>query len=66
VPRYIELLAAGGSQPPEELAKIAGLDLTDPGFWDSGLALVEQNLEAAEAAAREAGKLGGNGASPGS
>jgi oligoendopeptidase F len=58
VPSYIELLAAGGSKPPEELAKIAGLDLTDPGFWDSGLALVEENLEAAEAAAREAGRLG--------
>jgi oligoendopeptidase F len=57
VPRYIELLAAGGSRPPEELAKIAGLDLTDPGFWDSGLALVEENLERAEAAAREAGRL---------
>jgi oligoendopeptidase F len=59
VPSYIELLSAGGSRPPEELAKIAGLDLTDPGFWDSGLALVEQNLERAEAAARDAGRLNG-------
>jgi oligoendopeptidase F len=58
VPRYLELLAAGGSKAPEELAQIAGLDLTDPGFWDSGLALVEKNLEAAEAAAREAGRTG--------
>jgi oligoendopeptidase F len=58
VPSYLELLAAGGSRPPEELARIAGLDLTDPGFWDSGLALVEANLEAAEAAARETGRLG--------
>src|SRR3954451_23253234 len=57
VPRYIELLAAGGSRAPEELAAIAGLDLTDPAFWDSGLALVEQKLEAAEAAARETGRL---------
>src|SRR4051794_1976610 len=59
VPAYISLLSAGGSRPPEELASIAGLDLTDPGFWDSGLALVEENLEAAEAAAREAGRLNG-------
>jgi oligoendopeptidase F len=59
VPAYLELLAAGGSKAPEELAKIAGLDLTDPGFWDSGLALVEKNLERAEAAAREAGRLNG-------
>jgi oligoendopeptidase F len=57
VPRYLELLAAGGSRAPEELAAIAGLDLTDPAFWDSGLALVEEKLEAAEAAAREAGRL---------
>ena len=57
VPRYLELLAAGGSRAPEELAAIAGLDLTDPAFWDSGLALVEKTLEAAEAAARETGRL---------
>ena len=37
----LELLAAGGSRAPEEVAKIAGLDLTDPGFWDAGLALVQ-------------------------
>jgi oligoendopeptidase F len=58
VPSYLELLAAGGSRAPEEVAKIAGLDLTDSGFWDSGLALVEANLEAAEAAAHETGRLG--------
>ena len=40
VPRYIELLSAGGSRSPEELAAIAGLDLTDPGFWNRGLELV--------------------------
>jgi oligoendopeptidase F len=57
VPRYLELLAAGGSRAPEELAAIAGLDLTDPAFWDSGLALVEQKLEAAEAVARETGRV---------
>src|SRR3954471_8508895 len=57
VPRYLELLAAGGSRAPEELGAIAGLDLTDPAFWDSGLALVEGKLEAAEAAARETGRL---------
>jgi oligoendopeptidase F len=53
VPRYLEMLSAGGSRPPEELARIVGVDLADPGFWDSGLALVERQLEQAEAAARE-------------
>ena len=53
VPGYLELLAAGGSRPPEELGRIVGVDLTDPGFWDSGLALVEEQLEQAVAAAEE-------------
>jgi oligoendopeptidase F len=50
-PRYLELLAAGGSRTPEELAAIVGIDLTDPGFWDSGLRLVEEQLQGAEALA---------------
>ena len=53
VPSYLEMLAAGGSRSPEELAQIAGLDLTDPNFWRSGLELVEGQLTAAEEAARE-------------
>jgi oligoendopeptidase F len=57
VPAYLELLGAGGSKPPEELGKIVGIDLTDPGFWDRGLALVERQLDAAEQAARDAGRL---------
>jgi oligoendopeptidase F len=56
VPRYLELLAAGGSMSPEELGAIIGIDLADPGFWDSGLALVEQQLtEAEQLAAARAG-----------
>jgi oligoendopeptidase F len=57
VPRYLELLAAGGSQPPEELGRIVGVDLTDPGFWDGGLSIVAEQLEAAEAAARATGRV---------
>ncbi|MEA2287874.1 MAG: oligoendopeptidase, partial [Solirubrobacteraceae bacterium] len=51
VPRYLELLSAGGSQSPEELAAIAGLDLADPEFWNNGLKLVADKLDAAEEAA---------------
>ena len=54
---YIELLSAGGSRSPEELGAIVGVDLADPGFWDKGLDLVERKLDAAEQAAREAGRL---------
>ncbi len=53
VPTYLELLAAGGSQTPEGLARIAGLDLADPEFWAQGLQLVRGELEAAEEAAGE-------------
>jgi oligoendopeptidase F len=52
VPRYLELLAAGGSRSPQELGEIVDVDLSDPGFWDAGLDLVERQLEHAEAAAR--------------
>ncbi len=51
VPAYLEMLAAGGSRSPEALAQIAGLDLSDAGFWKSGLQLVEAELEEAEIAA---------------
>jgi len=54
VPAYLDLLRAGGSKSPEELGRMVGVDLADPGFWESGLDLVERQLEAAEEAAREA------------
>ena len=57
VPAYIDLLSAGGSKSPEKLGEIVGIDLADPGFWDKGLALVERQLDAAEQAARDAGRL---------
>jgi oligoendopeptidase F len=55
VPRYIEMLSAGGSRSPEEIAAIAGLDLADPEFWNNGLKLVRDQLEAAEDAAAAVG-----------
>jgi len=48
VPRYLGLLSAGGSRNPEELGAMVGIDLADPGFWDAGLKLVEEQLSAAE------------------
>jgi oligoendopeptidase F len=57
VPAYLELLAAGGSRSPEELGAIVGVDLADPGFWDRGLDIVERQLDDAEAAARETGRV---------
>ena len=52
MPAYLEMLAAGGLRArPEELAGIVGVNLGDPGFWDSGLDLVEEQLNAAVEAA---------------
>ncbi|HEY1507478.1 MAG TPA: M3 family oligoendopeptidase [Solirubrobacteraceae bacterium] len=48
VPRYLELLGSGGSRSPEALGAIVGIDLADPGFWDAGLALIDDQLSAAE------------------
>jgi oligoendopeptidase F len=57
VPSYLELLSRGGSASPEELGRIVGVDLADPGFWVGGLTIVEQQLAAAEQAAKDAGRL---------
>jgi len=54
VPRYLELLAAGGSRSPKVLGRIVGIDLSDPGFWEAGLDLVERKLQDAEEAAQAA------------
>ncbi len=57
VPRYVELLSAGGSRSPQELGEIVGVNLADPGFWEAGLDLVERQLQQAEAAAEASGRL---------
>ena len=57
VPSYLELLAAGGSLWPDELARIVGCDLHDPAFWSSGLDIVEAQISRAEAAAVDAGRV---------
>jgi oligoendopeptidase F len=38
---YLDFLAAGGSTRPDELVRRIGLDITDPGFWDSGLKILD-------------------------
>jgi len=57
VPQYLELLSAGGSRWPEELGRIVDCDLTDPGFWDAGLAIIDAKLTEAEQAAADAGRV---------
>ncbi len=57
VPQYLELLSAGGSRWPEELGRIVDCDLADPGFWDAGLAIIDEKLTQAEQAAADAGRI---------
>ncbi|HEX6724948.1 MAG TPA: M3 family oligoendopeptidase [Gaiella sp.] len=52
---YLDLLRAGGSRSPEELAQLVGLDLTDPAIWASGIDALSEELDEAE---RLAGELG--------
>jgi oligoendopeptidase F len=42
------MLATGGSRSPEETARIVGIELSDPGFWASGLELVDAQLRAVD------------------
>jgi oligoendopeptidase F len=52
---YLDLLRAGGSKAPEELARMVGLDLTDPSIWASGIEALSDDLDEAEALATEIG-----------
>ncbi len=52
---YLDLLRAGGSRSPEELAAMVGLDLTDPAIWASGIDALAAELDEAERLAAEIG-----------
>ena len=44
VPGYLELLAHGGAERPQRILERAGVDVTDPGFWRGGMAVVEDMI----------------------
>jgi oligoendopeptidase F len=48
VPKYMELLASGGSAAPHVLLAQLGVDVTDPGFWELGLRLLADMVADAE------------------
>ena len=53
VPKYLELLSAGGSDAPDLLLSRLGVDVNDPGFWSLGLALLDEMVSEAELLAKE-------------
>jgi oligoendopeptidase F len=46
--RYLDFLAAGGSESPQELVARFGLDLRDGSTWDEGFAELERFVAEAE------------------
>lgn len=47
-PRYLDLLAAGGSMSPEDILKKAGVDMRDPAFWQGGFDFVASMIDELE------------------
>ena len=45
---YLAMLAAGGARDPQRLVEMIGFDLSDPGFWNLGLDLIDARLHEAE------------------
>jgi oligoendopeptidase F len=44
VPRYVELLEAGGSDKPEHLFRKIGFEIGDEKFWEGGFAVIRELL----------------------
>ena len=49
IPRYLDLLAAGGSKPPMQILQEAGVDVTQAAFWHGGFDLLAQWVAQLEA-----------------
>ncbi len=48
VPKYLDLLSAGGTQTPYMLLEPFGVNLDDPGFWNDGLKIIDDMLNLIE------------------
>lgn len=47
-PRYLDILAAGGSDAPSAILERAGVDITDSAFWQGGFNVLKNLLEELE------------------
>lgn len=46
--KYVRMLKAGGSEWPQDIVAKTGLDITQPNFWNQGLAAIEKMIAEAE------------------
>jgi oligoendopeptidase F len=53
VPKYLDLLASGGSEAPHVLLKKLDVDVNDPSFWGLGLQLLDEMVREAEELAEQ-------------
>lgn len=53
VSKYLNLLAAGGSDSPANLLEEFGIDIEDPNFWNEGMNILRGMVEEAERLASE-------------
>ena len=53
VPKYVDMLKAGGSLSPADLLGNMGIDVKDPEFWRGGMKVVEQMIGEFESIYRE-------------
>ncbi|MBN2733213.1 MAG: M3 family oligoendopeptidase [Balneolaceae bacterium] len=54
--KYMEMLRTGGADWPENIVAKVGLDITQPDFWNKGLAAIEKMITRAEQLAEKIGK----------
>jgi len=47
-PRYMKILAAGGSIAPMELLRDAGLDASQAAFWQGGFDVIDEMVTSLE------------------
>ncbi|HLC05112.1 MAG TPA: M3 family oligoendopeptidase [Anaerolineales bacterium] len=47
-PRYLRLLASGGSDSPERILTAAGIDMRSAEFWEGGFRIVSESLDKLE------------------
>jgi len=43
-PRYLKILASGGSDAPERILSAAGIDIHSPSFWQGGFDVLHRLL----------------------